>query len=677
MSVYPAAPRLDLVEQLHGHDIADPYRWLEDGESDETLAWCAAQDRLWETHRDRLGGVDRIRARLQELTVGGISAPVVRGDRSFFTRLLPGEDLMKLIVSVPGGAERILLDPESLSDDHSVVLDSWVPSIEGDGLAYKLSEGGDEDSSLFVMEVATGMILEGPIDRVSGGSLAWLPGGEQYYYVRRLPPDQVPEGEEALHRRIYLHTVGTDPSQDAVVFGEGRDKITRYSAKVSPDGRWLLVTTLTGPGRSDLFIADVARAGSFIAIHEGVAAASAGDFQDGLLYLLTTLDAPRRRIVVCDPEDPTPQHWRELVAEDASVITSFETTDDAIVVARSRDIVSEVTVHDRVSGNVRAQVALPGIGRADLTSRAGGGTDVWIGYTDFVTPYEIWHHDTAHNTTRLWARPPGAAPATDIVTEQVFYSSKDGTQIPMFIVHRADVVLDGSNPTILIGYGGFNRALLPTYSQTRQTWVERGGVHAIANIRGGSEYGEEWHRAGMRQNKQNCFDDFIAAAEYLVAARWTSHDRLALEGGSNGGLLVGAVLTRRPDLGRAVVCRAPVLDSIRLQRYGVTRSHLREYGDAEVAEEFEWLRSYSPYHHVIPGTHYPAVLFVQGEADARVHPMHARKMCAALQWASGSGLPVLLRREEKVGHSTRSMSRAIDQAAESTAWMADQLGLNI
>ncbi len=676
---YPPAHRADLVEKIHGYSVPDPYRWLEDRDSDETKAWMAAQDALWAEHRARISHKDALRRRLGELNVGWISPPVAIGHRQFFRRREQGEEFGVLLVREGDGSERVVVDPAELSADLTVTLDSWHPSLEGDRIGYKLSEGGDEECSLYVMDVTTKELIEGPIDRVRSGSVSWLPGGQSYYYVRYLAADDVPAGDEGLHRRMWLHRVGTDPDSDVLVFGEGRDKTTFYSADVSRDGRWLLVYASTSTSRNDLYIADLAGDGELRPVQEDVDAHAFGEVrEDGLLYIITTVDAPRRRVVVTDPVTPTAEHWRELIPESDGLISDAVFTDDAIVLVHQRDVVSYVTAFDRATGRERHQVPLPGLGTATLTSRIDVGHDVWISYSDYFTPYEVWQHDVAAQTTELWGRPPGAVASDGLTTEQIFFQSKDGARVPMFIVHKTGAERNAATPTILYGYGGFNISLTPGHWPIIQAWVERGGVFALANIRGGSEYGEEWHRAGMRENKQNVFDDFIAAAEWLVDNKWTDPGRLAISGGSNGGLLVGAMLTQRPDLCRAVICSAPVLDTIRLQLFQLGgKVNTWEYGDADVPEEFEWLWSYSPYHHVLEGTRYPAVLFLQGEADTRVDPLHARKMCAALQWATSSDAPILLRREERVGHSVRSMSRQLDEQADELGWVADQLGLDL
>jgi prolyl oligopeptidase len=675
---YPPARRLDLVEEMHGHRVADPYRWLEDDDAAETKAWGAAQDALWAQAAARLPGRDAIRARLHELSVGYVSLPYAVGAREFFMRRRQGDEFAVLLVREAGGAERVLLDPSTLHDELLVTLDGAVPSKEGRRVAYYLSTGGDEEASLYVADVDTMHVVDGPIDRVRGGGVAWLPGGESFYYTRRLPPDAVPAGEEKLHRRVYLHRIGTDPANDVEVFGAGRDKSSFYAPLVTRDGRWLVMWTSTGGGRNDLYIADLEADAEFQTIHEGLDVRTTATVRDGVLYLFTTLGAPRGRIAWADPASPTPEHWSDLVAESDDVMTGANFTDQTIPVVRQRDVVSNITVHDRGTGGPLYSVDLPGLGSAYVTARQDGGDDFWIGYNDFFTPSEVWRHDTTTRRTELVERPPGADAPGEIVSTQVFFASKDGTRIPMFIVHRKDVVLDGANPTILYGYGGFNLSVMPTYSTVQRAWVERGGVYASANIRGGNEYGDEWHRAGMLDKKQNVFDDFIAAGEWLKDNGWTSTQKLAISGGSNGGLLVGAVLTQRPDLCRAVACAAPVLDVLRKQLHPAAgRVSINEYGDATVAEQFEFMYAYSPYHHVEEGVAYPAVLFTQGEADARVEPMQARKMCAALQHATTSDAPILLRREENVGHATRSMSRILGQQADVLAWLADQLGLEI
>ena len=694
-SGYPAAPRQDIVEEIHGHLVADPYRWLEDADDPATRAWSKAQDELCRPFLDGLPGRRATAARLRELSVGLVTPPAVRGDRLFLLRRRPDQEHAVLAVLGPGDdpltGGRVLIDPSALSEDDTITLDGWSPSPDGTLLAYLLSDAGTEESALRVMEVDTGADVDGPIDRCRYSSLAWTADGRALYYVRRLPPGAVPPGEEAFHRRVRFHRFGADPATDDLVFGDGRDPTAYYSVDVSVDGRWLLLAEHLGTApRNDVWIADLAGPGGhrrLTAVQEGLDASTYAHVgPDGRLYLHTDLGAPRYRLAVADPERPQPEHWVDLLPEDGEgVLADWCLTDDAVVAVRAHHGVSRVTVHDRRTGAAGGDIPLPGLGVASVTSRREGGSEVWIGYQDFTTPPQVWYSRVDGDFWRsagtppvpqerrmapaatLWATAPGSPDLPAIRTEQLTYRSKDGTPVRMFVVHRADAgPSNGPHATVLYGYGGFQISQVPAYSATVAAWVERGGVWAVASIRGGSEEGEAWHRHGMREHKQRCFDDFAAAGEALVAAGWTAPERLGIYGGSNGGLLVGATLTQRPELARAVVCSAPLLDMVRYERFGLGRTWNDEYGTAADPVEFGWLLSYSPYHHVERGTAYPAVLFTVFDNDTRVDPLHARKLCAALQWAtsrSPADAPVLLRREENVGHGGRSVSRTVALAA--------------
>jgi prolyl oligopeptidase len=675
------APRLDLVEMLHGHAVADPYRWLEDASSPETMAWSAGQDRLARSYLDGLPGRDRWRRRLRDLVAPGmVTAPAVRGERAFFLRRWGDQEHPVLFVREADGSERALIDPATLSAEGTTTLDDWTPSKEGDLMAYSLSEEGDEETSLRVMDVANGDVVEGPIDRTRYGSVAWLPGGRDFFYVRKLPPGEARRGEEQLHRRVYRHRLGSDPSHDDLVFGEGREKGEYFAVRASLDGRWLTVDASVGTApRNDVYLADLSKDGALHPVQEGTDAISSVLVRDGRLYVMTNLDAPRFRIAVADPEQPGPTAWRDLIPESDAVLSGYALTDDAIVVTSTRHAVSAVAVHDRDTGAHRRAVELPGLGSvAGLTSRPEGGDEVWIGYTDFLTPPRVYRYSVPDAALELWEEAPGSTSSragADLTAQQAFYRSKDGTEVPMFILRLPDSAAGGPRPTILYGYGGFNVPLTPAYTALILAWVEAGGVYAIANIRGGSEEGEEWHRAGMRERKQNVFDDFIAAAEWLIAEGITSPETLAISGGSNGGLLMGAALTQRPDLFAGVICSAPLLDMVRYERFGLGVTWNDEYGRADDPTELGWLLGYSPYHRVARGTGYPAVLFTVFESDTRVDPFHARKMCAALQWATMGERPILLRRELKVGHGARAISREVELNVDKLAFLQQQLSL--
>ena len=690
---YPPAPRLDLTEELFGHRVADPYRWLEDAGSAETSQWLAAEEELWAAYRAELPDRDRFAGRVRELMqVGAVGVPAWRGTARFYSRRDPGQEHGVLYVADDAGM-RALIDPVAIDPSGRTTLDGWQPDKEGRLLAYQLSSGGDEESLLRVMDVASGELVDGPIDRCRYSGVAWLPGGKAFYYVRRLPPEAVPDGESQYHRRLYLHVVGTAPETDALVFGEGRDKTTYYGASVSRDGRWLTLWASIGTApREDVWLADLSASDpaspAFTPVTVGLdAQTSLRAGRDGRLYVFTDLDAPRGRICVADPAAPGPEGWRDLIPEDPSaVLRGFaildnddELTRPVLVVSRTRHAVSEVTVHDLATGSRLATLGLPGIGSVGgIAERPEGGHEAWFGYTDYTTPPVVLRYDATTGAVDTWATSPGSVSDPPAVrASQVTFQSADGTDVRMVLLEPGgeETVRSGEKSTVLYGYGGFDISMTPGYSPSILAWVEAGGAYAIAALRGGSEEGEEWHRAGMLDRKQNVFDDFHAAATWLIASGVTSAERLAAWGGSNGGLLVGAALTQWPSLFSAVVCSAPLLDMVRYERFGLGETWNTEYGSASSATELPWLLAYSPYHRVTDGVAYPAVLFTVFTNDTRVHPLHAYKMCAALQHATSSSRPVLLRAEGQVGHGQRAVSLAAALAGDCLAFAAKETGL--
>ncbi|MGY1617047.1 prolyl oligopeptidase family protein [Geodermatophilus sp. SYSU D00691] len=685
---YPEAPRLDLVEDLHGHRIADPYRWLEDPEDPRTRAWTEAQDALAAEHLAGLPLRSAFAGRLEELVhAGAVGIPVWRAGRAFSTRRDPGQEHAVLRVREPDGTQRVLVDPMALDPAGTTTLDAWSPSWEGDRLAYQLSTGGDEESRLYVLDVATGELLDGPVDRCRYSPVAWLPGGEELFYVRRLAPDQVPAGEEQFHRRVWRHRVGADPDGDQLVHGEGSDPSTYFGARTSRDGRWLVVSASIGTApRDDVWLADLAGSGELRPLQVGVdAQTSAWVARDGRLWLSSDRDAPRGRLAVADPEDPAtwaPEAWREVIpqAEDA-VLTDLALVDGPdgglrVLAVHAVDATDRLSVWDADGAGRLADVPAPGVGSiAGVSAPPEGGTTAWLGYTDYATPPSVYRWDSAGGAPVEEEKAPVAGDVPDVRVVETHATSPDGTPVHLFVI-SADGTPDRPRPTVLYGYGGFNVSLTPAYSAQALSWVAAGGVWAVANLRGGSEHGEEWHRAGMRERKQNVFDDFAAAGEHLVAEGWTTHGRLAVMGGSNGGLLVGATLTQRPDLAAGVVCSAPLLDMVRYERFGLGRTWNDEYGTAEDPTELGWLLGYSPYHAVREGTAYPAVLFTTFESDTRVDPLHARKLAAALQHATSGEAPVVLRRETSVGHGARAVSRTVGLAADQLAFLAAATGLS-
>ncbi|MEV7006482.1 prolyl oligopeptidase family serine peptidase [Streptosporangium sp. NPDC051022] len=660
--IYPPAEREPVVDHLGGRAVSDPYRWLEDSGDPRTLGWLAAQDELWRGHADTLPGREEWRARVAGLSGAGmIGPPLWRGERRFFLRRTAAQEHPVLHLSDPGRADRVLIDPGAADPDGLTTLDHWQPDLEGRLLAYQLSRSGDEQARLYVMDVGTGRIVDGPIDRCRYAPVAWLPDGKAFYYVRA--------------RRVCLHRLGTPAEDDVVILAGERS----YGLGISHDGRWLTVSA-AAPGGNDLWLADLSvsppESPGLRVIQEGsgtVTVPAVGP--DGRLYLLTTLGAPRGRLCVADPARPEPGDWSDLVASDPeAVIGDFAVVDGSVLlIGWTRHATSEISVHDLATGERLGRVPLPGLGSAGrMSTRPGGGHEVWFTYTDSVTPGGVHRYDARTGRTSLWAAVPGAVEVPELETHRIVYTSADGTPVRMVVLARPGT---GPRPTILYGYGGFGRPLAPSYSGYVLPWVEAGGVFALAQVRGGGEEGAEWHRAGMLDRKQNVFDDFAAAAERLIADGWTTAGQLGACGESNGGLLVGAALTQRPELFAAAVCSAPLLDMVRYERSGLGPSWRSEYGSADDPEQLGWLLGYSPYHRVGKGVDYPATLLTTFGGDSRVDPLHARKMCAALQWATSGSRPILLRHEADVGHGSRAVSRSVGLAADMLAFFARHTGL--
>lgn len=622
MQSYPCAERLPLVEQVHGCAVADPYRWLEDASAAETLRWLGEQDNNWLEYAGSLSSRYRLRNRVRELSnVGSESTPVWRGDRCFTVRREPGQRPLLYVDDNP-------LDLPT--------LDAWQPSPDGSKLAYQVSSGGDEQSVLHVLDVTTGQLIDGPIDGCRYSPIAWLPDGTSFYYVR--------------FRQVRRHQLGV-PDDITILAAEAS-----YGLEISADGRWLTISAARGAA-NDLWLMDLATDEPPTPIQQGVDATTIMTVgPDGRLYIVTTRDAPTGRICIGDPTEP--HVWHDYLTP-AGPLTGLAILDEVAFVGTT----GEIIIHDRETGRQLGEVDLPGIGSIGSLS-TDGGTRAWFTYTDSVTPPTVYCYDA--KTERTTSQTTGAS-TSQAETHSLTYTSPDGTELELRAITRPGG--DGPRPAILYGYGGFGQTLTPTYSAFALAWVEAGGVFVTAHVRGGGERGTASHQAGILQNKQKVFDDFIAAAEYLIAEGWTTPDQLALCGESNGGLLVAAALTQRPELFAAAVCSAPLTDMVRYELSGLGERWVPEFGTAKDPQQFRHLLSYSPYHQVAAGVKYPAVLFAVFGNDTRVDPLHARKMCAALQHASES--LILLRNEPDAGHVTGGVSLAADMLA----FLADQTGL--
>jgi prolyl oligopeptidase len=671
---------------------SDPYEWLEDAGSPLVLAWTAAQKSTYEAAARRWVWRDTVSERLADLSAasGTVGSPRPVAGRLFVTRLESRAEHPQLLVVEPDGTFRVLLDPVRIDPSGATTLERWDCSWDGGRLAYQLASGGTEQSTLYVLDVETGTVIDGPIDRVRRSSIAWLGDGSGYFYVRATG-----SGSAHYDRRVYLHRIGAKPDDDVLVFGEGRESSQFYAVRTSPDGRWLTISAGAGTApRRDVWLADLATSAPELpalrVLQIGVDARTTVHLPHGIgpadrCYLVTDLAAPRGRLVTCTPSEPDPRNWHDLVPtdteavfEDFAVLDGDDLDRPVLVVVRTRHAVSEVTVHDAMDGTWLATLDLPPcVTVGPLRAEPVRATEVWFTVTGFTIPPQVYRYDAISGQLEAWPATDPARPAgSDITTRQVAFESADGTTVRMFVL-ATSAEPDRPQPAILTGYGGFGQSLTPVYSLEAIAWVEAGGVYAVANIRGGGEEGEQWHRAGAGDHKQNSFADFEAAADHLVSAGWTTTNQLGIWGASNGGLLVGAAITRQPQRYRAAVCLAPLLDMFVYEQTGMGPSWVDEYGSADDPEQARWLQSYSPYQHVRSGTPYPATMFAVFDGDTRVDPLHARKMCAAMTDATSVDRPLLYRLERGAGHGSRAASQRTALLADLLSFFADQLGLPV
>ena len=658
----------EVVDTLHGVEVADPYRWLEDQEAPETRAWIDAQNAYTDTVLGALPGREALRAvAAAVLERDAIGLPNERGGRYFYSKRGADQDLAVVYVRDGlDGADRVLIDPHPMSPDHTTSVALRDISDDGARVAYAVREGGVDEVSIRVRDVDTGEDLPDvlPPARYGNVSLAASEGGLYYERYGDVTP------------RVMHHTFGAPLADDVQLFGEGYERHQIPVTVVSDDGRWMVVHVIEGSsGPTEIHVKDLARDTPFVtAIADGVSESWAG-FAGGELLIVTNLDAPNKRVVLADPADPAVDRWREVIPErDDVVVEAASALGGKLAVSYLQDVQPRVAIHALDGTHVR-DIAFDTIGSV------GGGAGRWISDEAFFTfqtfhvPSTIYRYDLATGEQSVWAEAELPVDAAAYEVTQRWFTSKDGAEVPMFVVHRPDVALDGSNPTLLTGYGGFNNSLTPAFSALATTWLESGGVFALANMRGGGEFGEAWHQAGMLANKQNVFDDFIAAAEHLIEAGYTSSEHLAIRGGSNGGLLVGAVSNQRPDLFGAVVCTYPLLDMVRYHQFLVASFWVPEYGSSEDPEQFAYIHAYSPYHNVIDGGDYPATLYLSGDGDTRVAPLHARKMAALMQAKNGSDNPILLRYHTQAGHSGgQPVSQQIDEMVDTVSFLLWQVG---
>jgi prolyl oligopeptidase len=531
-----------------------------------------------------------------------------------------------------------------------------------------------------VLETASGTLLPDSIERTRAASLAWKPDNSGFFYTRYPKKGDVPEGQEVYYRRVFYHALGGDPAHDPLIFGEGRDPEWWPNVSLSEDGRWLLINEEQGWTKTVMFLQDLTSNSAPVEITAGKDFLYSADFFEGKLYITTNEDASHYRVFVADTAHPRRESWKEIIPQSDAVLQNVSVTGGGLLAQYQRNATSELKLFG-LDGRKLADIPLPAIGDVFSASGRYDRDEIFFGFQSFTVPPSVYRVDLSSMKSALWAKvdAPSIDPSAYDV-EQVWYMSKDGTKIPMFVVNKKGIEKNGRNPTLLTGYGGFNVSLTPAFSRSMYLWMEHGGIYAVANLRGGSEFGEDWHRAGMLDKKQNVFDDFIAASEFLIAEKYTDKDHLAISGGSNGGLLMGAMITQRPDLFRAVVCAVPLLDMLRYQNFQIAKLWIPEYGSADDAVQFDWLYAYSPYHHVKRGQEYPAVLFMTGDTDTRVDPMHAKKMAALMQAEAKNGdsndKPILLRIETKAGHGQgKPVTKQIEESTDMYSFLFWQLGV--
>jgi len=666
----PPTRRDSTQEVLHGVTVTDPYRWLEDQNSPETRAWIDAQNAYTRKLLDAWPGRPALEKRLTELQkVESTHSPVERNGRFFYRkRMADQEQYVIHLREGLAGKEQVLFDPNPLSSDHSTNVDILDVTNNGKLMAYAIRQGGKDETEVRIMNVDTRHDLPDSLPAALYYDFSFLPDASGFYYSTMI--DDGP--------RVRFHKIGTPVTSDTEVFGKGYQKEAIVVADPTLDGHYLVIQVLHGSAadKTEIWLQDLVKKNPIVPVVKGPDARFLAFPGGDQLFVQTNWKAPHSRVLATSLAEPTaPDQWREVVPESETAIDSVNLADGKILVSYVKNASSQVKVFS-ADGRPAGELSFPALGSSDDIQSRWDLHNVFLSFSSFAIPPTIYRYDVGSRQQTVWARPAVPVDSANFEVKQVWVTSKDGTKVPMFLVCSKGMKQDGARPTVLTGYGGFVVSNTPHFSSSAILFAERGGVYALANLRGGGEFGEAWHKAGMHDKKQNVFDDFIAASEWLIQNTYTQPSKLSILGGSNGGLLVGAALTQHPELYRAVVCWHPLLDMLRYDKFMEAQFWVSEYGSANDAEQFRWLYAYSPYHHVKPGVDYPAVLFMTGDGDTRVAPLHARKMTALLQWATSSSRPILLRYELTAGHSAgRSVSQGIGDALDELSFLFWQLGV--
>jgi prolyl oligopeptidase len=680
---YPTISKSDQIDNYHGTVVADPYRALEDPDTEETKAWVEAQNQVTFSYLNEIPAREKIKQRLTKLwDYEKYGTPFKEGESYFYFKN-DGLQNQSVLYTLPTleSEPRVLLDPNQLSEDGTVALSGIAISENGQLLAYGLSSSGSDWQEWKVRDIATGEDLQDHLQWIKFSGAAWTHDHQGFFYSRYDEPNEKTKLEDVnYYQKLYYHKLGTQQSEDILIYHRSDEKEWGFGGNVTEDGKYLIISIWLGTDSKNLvFYKDLTNLNSEIIelINQFTADYSFIDNDDHIFYFRTDLNAPKGRVIAIDTKKPTSENCQEIIPQAVETLESVGILNNQFVADYLQDAHSQIKIFD-LKGNFIREVELPGIGSASGFGGKRHDPETFYSFTSFTTPGTIYRYDMKTGKSKIFRQPKVDFNADEYETKQVFYESKDGTKVPMFITHKKGIKLDGNNPTYLYGYGGFNISLTPSFSVSLLIWLEMGGVYAVSNLRGGGEYGEEWHQAGMKLQKQNVFDDFITAAEWLIANNYTKPAKLAIGGGSNGGLLVGACMTQRPDLFGAALPAVGVMDMLRFHKFTIGWAWVAEYGSSENAAEFTNLYAYSPLHNLKPGTAYPATLIITADHDDRVVPAHSFKFAAALQAAHNGNAPVLIRIEIKAGHGAgKPTAKIIEEAADKWGFLVRVLAIDV
>jgi prolyl oligopeptidase len=680
---YPTISKSDQIDNYHGTAVADPYRALEDPDTEETKVWVEAQNQVTFSYLNEIPAREKIKQRLTKLwDYEKYGTPFKEGESYFYFKN-DGLQNQSVLYTLPTleSEPRVLLDPNQLSEDGTVALSGIAISENGQLLAYGLSSSGSDWQEWKVRDIATGEDLQDHLQWIKFSGAAWTHDHQGFFYSRYDEPNEKTKLEDVnYYQKLYYHKLGTQQSEDILIYHRSDEKEWGFGGNVTEDGKYLIISIWLGTDSKNLvFYKDLTNLNSEIIelINQFAADYSFIDNDDHIFYFRTDLNAPKGRVIAIDTKKPTSENCQEIIPQAVETLESVGILNNQFVADYLQDAHSQIKIFD-LKGNFIREVELPGIGSASGFGGKRHDTETFYSFTSFTTPGTIYHYDMKTGKSEIFRQPKVDLNADEYETKQVFYESKDGTKVPMFITHKKGIKLDGNNPTYLYGYGGFNISLTPSFSVSLLIWLEMGGVYAVPNLRGGGEYGEEWHQAGMKLQKQNVFDDFITAAEWLIANNYTKPAKLAIGGGSNGGLLVGACMTQRPDLFGAALPAVGVMDMLRFHKFTIGWAWVAEYGSSENAAEFTNLYAYSPLHNLKMGTAYPPTLIITADHDDRVVPAHSFKFAAALQAAHNGNAPVLIRIEIKAGHGAgKPTAKIIEEAADKWGFLVRVLAIDV